>query len=93
MKHTKKCIGILTAAVLVLQTALPGAGAYAAGKPKLAKKKVEVNVGVQKKVKIKNTKGYKLTVKSKKKAVATAKKKGKAAFVVKGVKAGKAGVV
>lgn len=93
MKHTKKCIGLLTAAVLVLQTALPGAGAYAAGKPKLAKKKVEVNVGVQKKVKIKNTKGYKLTVKSKKKAVATAKKKGKAAFVVKGVKAGKAEVV
>lgn len=93
MKHTKKCIGLLTAAALVLQTALPGAGAYAAAKPKLAKKKVEVSVGVQKKVTIKNAKGYKLTVKSKKKAVATAKKKGNAAFVVKGVKAGKTEVV
>lgn len=93
MKHTKKCIGLLTAAVLVLQTALPGAGAYAAARPTLAKKKVKVSVGVQKKVKIKNAKGYKLTVKSKKKAVATAKKKGKATFVVKGVKAGKAEVV
>lgn len=93
MKHTKMYIGLLTAAVLVLQTALPGAGAYAAAKPKLAKKKVAVSVGVQKKVTIKNAKGYKLTVKSKKKAIATAKKKGKAAFVVKGVKAGKAEVV
>ena len=93
MKHTKKCIGLLTVAVLALQTALPGAGVYAVANPKLAKKKVEVSVGAQKKVKIKNAKGYKLTVKSKKKAVATAKKKGKAAFVVKGVKAGKAKVV
>lgn len=93
MKHTRKCIRFLTVAALVLQMVLPGTGAYAAAKPKLAKKKVEVNVGVQKKVKIKNAKGYKLTVKSKKKAVATAKKKGNAAFVVKGVKAGKAKVV
>lgn len=83
----------MTAAVFVLQTALPGAGTYAAAKPKLAKKKVEVNVGVQKTVKIKNAKGYKLTVKSKKKAFATAKKKGNAAFVVKGMKAGKTEVV
>jgi len=93
MKHTKKYIGLLVAAALVLQAALPGAGVYAAAKPKLAKKKVVVTVGAKKKVKIKNAKGYKLAVKSKKKAVATAKKKGKAAFVVKGVKAGKAKVV
>lgn len=93
MKHTKKCIWLLTVAVLAFQTALPEAGAYAAAKPKLAKKTVKVNVGAQKKVKIKNAKGYKLTVKSKKKSVVTAKKKGKAAFVVKGVKAGKTKVV
>ena len=93
MRRTTKCIGLLVAAALVLQAALPGAETSAAAKPKLAKKSVEVKVGAQKKVKVKNAKGYKLTVKSKKKAVATAKKKGKAAFVVKGVKAGKAKVI
>ncbi len=54
---------------------------------------MKIEVGASKKVKVKKAKGYKLTVKSKKKAIATAKKKGNAAFVVKGVKAGKTTVL
>ncbi len=94
MRHTKKCIGLLVAATLVMQAALPGAGAYAkAAKPKLSKKTVEVKVGSKKKVTVKNAKGFKITVKSKKKKIATVSKKGKTAFVVKGVKQGKTTVI
>ncbi len=94
MRHTKKCIGLLVAAALVIQAALPGAGVYAkASKPKLSKKTVKVKEGATKKVKVKNAKGYKITVKSKKKTIAAVSKKGKTAFVVKGVKAGKTKVI
>lgn len=89
MKHTKKCIGLLVAFAIVSQLTNPVTGIDAAAKPKLSTKSVKIKVGKSKTVKVKNAKGYKLTVKSKKKTVATAKKKGNAAFVVKGVKAGK----
>lgn len=89
MKHAKKYIGIIITAALVLQLAVPVSGSLAAAKPKLSAKTVNIEVGAQKKVKVKKAAGFKITVKSKNKAVATAKKKGKAAFVVKGVKAGK----
>ncbi len=92
MRCAKKCIGILLVAALALPVMMPN-DAYAAKKPKLSKKKVELDIGAKVKVKVKNAKGYKLTVKSKKKKVATVSKKGKAAFVVKGKKAGKAKVV
>lgn len=89
MKHTKKCIGLLVAFAIVSQLTNPVMGIDAAAKPKLSTKSVKIKVGKSKTVKVKNAKGYKLTVMSKKKTVATAKKKGNAAFVVKGVKAGK----
>lgn len=89
MKHTKKCIGLLVAFAIVSQLTNPATGIDAAAKPKLSTKSVKIKVGKSKTVKVKNAKGYKLTVMSKKKTVATAKKKGNAAFVVKGVKAGK----
>ncbi len=88
MKHVKKCMGLLVAAAMVCQLAVPVTGINAAAKPKLSAKIVNVWVGNSKKVKVKRAKGYKITVKSKKKSVAAVKKKGKAAFVVKGVKYG-----
>lgn len=95
MKHTKKGIGLLLSAALVMQVVMPGAqvDAKKASKPVLSKKTVEVKEGTKKKVTVKNAKGYKLTVKSKNKKIATVSKKGKTAFVVKGVKAGKTKVV
>ena len=93
MKKAKKYLGLILAAAMVLQMALPVAAAGAATKPKLSAKSVKIEVGAKKKVKVKKATGYKITVKSKKKAIATAKKKGNAAFVVTGVKAGKTKVV
>lgn len=95
MKHTKKYMGLLLAAALVIQAVVPGvqADAKKASKPVLSKKTVKVNEGEKKKVTVKNAKGYKITVKSKNKKIASVSKKGKTAFVVKGVKAGKTKVV
>lgn len=94
MKHSKKCIGLLVAASLVMQGAVSGTGVDAkALKPKLTTTSVKVKVGAKKKVTVKNAKGYKITVKSRKKAIATAAKKGKTAFVVKGVKPGDTKVI
>lgn len=90
MKHTKKFIGLVLAAALAFQVALPGVvvDAKKASKPKLSTKTVKVKEGAKKTVKVKNAKGYKITVKSKNKKIATVSKKGKTAFVVKGVKKG-----
>lgn len=90
MKHNKKCIGLLLAAALVMQSILPGAvvDAKKVSKPALSIKTVKVKEGAKKTVTVKNAKGYKITVKSKSKKIATVSKKGKTAFVVKGVKAG-----
>ena len=90
MKQTKKCIGLLLAAALVMQAVSPGAGVDAkkTSKPTLSTKTVRVKEGAKKTVNVKNAKGYKITVKSKNKKIATVSKKGKTAFVVKGVKAG-----
>lgn len=95
MKHTKKCIGLLLAAALVMQSFLPGAVADAkkVTKPTLSTKTVKVKAGAKKTVNVKNAKGYKITVKSKSKKIATVSKKGKTAFVVKGVKAGETKVI
>lgn len=95
MKHTKKCIGLLLAAALVMQVVMPGvrADAKKASKPVLSQKTVNVKEGTKKKVTVKNAKGYKLTVKSKSKKIAAVSKKGNTAFVVKGVKAGKTKVI
>lgn len=95
MKHARKCMGLLVAAALVMQAAMPGvqADAKKASKPALSNKTVKVQEGAKKKVTVKNAKGYKLTVKSKQKKIAAVSKKGNAAFVVKGVKAGKTKVI
>lgn len=77
MKHTKKCIGLLLAAALVMQSFLPGAVADAkkVTKPTLSTKTVKVKAGAKKTVNVKNAKGYKITVKSKSKKIATVSKK------------------
>ena len=95
MKYTKRCIGFLLAAALVMQAVIPGSGADAkkASKPVLSTKKVTVNEGMKKKVTVKNAKGYKVTVKSKNKKIAAVSKKGKMAFLVKGIKKGRTKVI
>ena len=90
MRHTKRYIGFMVAAALMLQMVLPGTGVYAkVSKPKLSTKTAKVEVGAKKKITVKNAKGFKMTVKSKNKRIASVSKKGKTAFIIKGVKAGK----
>ncbi len=90
MRHTKRYIGLMVAAALMLQMILPGTGVYAkVSKPKLSTKTAKVEVSAKKKITVKNAKGFKMTVKSKNKRIASVSKKGKTAFIIKGVKAGK----
>jgi len=90
MKKAKQFIGLLVAAAMLFQTAIPGAvvDAKKAAKPKLSAKTVKVKEGAKKKVSVKNAKGYKMTVVSKNKKIATVSKKGKTAFVVRELRRG-----
>ncbi len=88
-KQTMKCMGLLIAASLAAQTAVPAGEILAkTAKPKLSVKRVQVKKGESKTVTVKNAKGFKITVKIKNKKITSVKKKGSTAYVIKGVNAG-----
>ena len=84
-KNWKKGLAVITAAALVITTAVLPGGASAKGKVKLNKKKVTMKVGQKVKLKLKNTK-KKVKWKSSKKKIASVTARG----VVKGKKKGTA---
>ena len=54
MRHTKRYIGLMVAAALMLQMILPGTGVYAkVSKPKLSTKTAKVEVSAKKKITVK----------------------------------------
>lgn len=93
-KQVRKTLGYVLTAAMVLSVMLPSSPAAAKRKAlKLNKKKISIQVGKKKTIKVKNaSKKAKWSIKSGKKYIKLSKKK-KASVVVKGKKAGKAVVL
>ncbi len=88
LSKIKKLNALIISFAMMLSLLVPN-GAYAAKAPKMAKKKVAVNVGKTVSVKLKNTsKKAKVTWKSKSKKIAKITRKTKKFAKVKGIKAG-----
>lgn len=88
MKNFKTTLVKVTMLLAILFVAGVGVNTEAKAKPKLSSKKITINVGQKKKLKVKNTK-KKVKWSTKNKAIATVNKKG----LVKGKKKGKTTVI